>query len=78
MRAKKRIHIAFVIWTLEGIGGSERVVYDIARRLDDDRYYIILISFKDGPIRKRYEALGIKVCVITKEGSSGESVGKKE
>lgn len=62
-----KIKIAFVIWTLVGMGGSERVVYDIARKLDRKRYTILLISFEEGPVRELYEKLGIKVHVISKK-----------
>jgi len=64
---KRRIKLFFVIWTLEGMGGSEQVVYDIVRNLNPGSYSLGIISFKDGPIRALYESLGIKVHVITKQ-----------
>jgi glycosyltransferase involved in cell wall biosynthesis len=62
--------IAFVIWTLQGLGGSERVVYDIARKLDRGRYRVHLVSFDDGPLRAAYEGLGVRVHVIPRKDSS--------
>ena len=62
-----KIRIAFVLWTLEGMGGSEHVVFDIVRKLDKDRFYILVISFKEGPVRHIYEKLGVKVEVVSKK-----------
>lgn len=62
-----KIRIAFVLWTLEGMGGSEHVVYDIVRKLDKDRFDVLVIGFKEGPIRRTYEKLGVKVEVISKK-----------
>ena len=31
---EKKCGIAFVLWTLESMGGSEYVVFDIVRKLD--------------------------------------------
>ena len=59
--------IAFVVWTLRGMSGSETVVYDIARKLNKKLYPTIIVSFEDGPVRKMYEALGAKVYVISKK-----------
>ena len=59
--------IAFVVWTLRGMGGSERVVYDIARKLNKELYTAIIVSFEDGPVRKVYENIGVKVHVIEKK-----------
>ena len=60
------IKVAYVLWTLLGMGGSERVVYDSVRKLDKKRYSIVVISFEDGPIREIYEKLGVKIYVISK------------
>ena len=62
-----KIKIAFVIWTLEGMAGSEKVVFDIVRNLDKRKYELFLLSFKDGPIRNLYENLGVKVKTFLKE-----------
>lgn len=62
-----KIKIAFILWTLVGMGGSEKVVYDIVRKLNKQHYSILIISFNDGPVRALYENLDIKVNVITKE-----------
>lgn len=61
------INIVFVIWTLEGMAGSERVVYDIVRNLNKNTYSILIISFKDGPVRQLYESLGVQVQIISKK-----------
>ena len=63
---ENKIKIAFVVWTLEGMGGSERVVFDIVRKLNKNRYEIFVLSFKDGPVRNLYENLGAKVRVFIK------------
>ena len=68
------IKIAFVIWTFAGMGGSERVIYDIVRILDKRQYTIILISFEDGQVKGLYEKLGIKTYVIQKLGKNDSRV----
>lgn len=59
--------VAFLIWTLEGMGGSEKVVYDLARKFDKAAYEIVIVAFSDGPVRKLYEEIGLKVFTVTKE-----------
>lgn len=66
-REGEKIRIAFVVWTLEGMGGSEHVVFDIARKLDRNMFEVVIVGFKDGPVRNRYEHLGIKVTVVEKQ-----------
>jgi glycosyltransferase involved in cell wall biosynthesis len=66
-RSPRKINIAFIIWTLEGMGGSERVVYDLARKLDRSCYEVTVVGFRDGPVRKLYEEMGVKVVVAAKE-----------
>lgn len=61
-----KIRVAFVVWTFEGMGGSEHVVYDIIRKMDRDRFEVVIIGFKDGPVRDVYEKLKAKVFVVTK------------
>ncbi len=58
--------IAFVVWTLADMGGSERVVYDIVRNLGKNRCSSIVVGFEDGPFRALYENLGIKTYCISK------------
>jgi glycosyltransferase involved in cell wall biosynthesis len=65
--SNSRIRIAFVVWTLEGMGGSERVVYDLARKIDRKGFELMVIGFSDGPVRKRYEDLGVQVLVVRKK-----------
>lgn len=65
---KNRIKLFFTILSLEGMGGSEKVVFDMVQKLNKDCYYIGIISFKDGPIRSLYESLGIKVYIVQKRG----------
>lgn len=61
-----KIRIAFITWSLEGIGGSEAIVYDVARKILDIGYFVYIFSFKDGPVRKLYESIGINVIIINK------------
>jgi glycosyltransferase involved in cell wall biosynthesis len=63
----RKIGIAFVLWTLEGMAGSERVVYDIVRKLDRRRYSVVIIGFADGPVRKMYEDAGARAYVVSKK-----------
>ncbi len=63
----RKIRIAFIVWTLEGMSGSEKVVYDIVRKLDQRRYYIVIVGFANGPVRKMYEDIGAMVYVISKK-----------
>lgn len=56
-----------MLWTLEGMAGSERVVYDIVRKLDQERYSVVIIGFADGPVRKMYEDVGARVYVVSKK-----------
>ncbi|MCB2141171.1 glycosyltransferase, partial [bacterium] len=62
-----KIRIAFVLWTLETMGGSEHVVFDIVRKLDQNQFEIIVIGLSDGPVRKRYENIGVKVETVSKK-----------
>lgn len=62
-----KIRIAFVLWTLEGMGGSEHVVFDIVQKLDKNRFDVLVIGFKEGPVRSIYEGIGVKVAVISKK-----------
>ncbi len=58
--------IAFVIWSLAAMGGSERVVYDIVRKLDRSRYPCMVVGFEDGPFRSLYEEIGVESRCISK------------
>ena len=62
---RDKIKVAFVIWTLEGMGGSEKVVYDIVRKLDKRFYSIVIVGLTDGPVRKIYEKIGARVFAIS-------------
>jgi L-malate glycosyltransferase len=62
--------VAFVLWTLEGMGGSERVVYDLARKLDRTAFKVIIIGFSDGPIRRLYEEMGVPIFALSKKKKS--------
>lgn len=61
-----KIFIAFVLWTLDGMGGSEHVVFDIVQRLDKSKFEVLVVSFKDGFARSLYENRGVKVAVVSK------------
>jgi glycosyltransferase involved in cell wall biosynthesis len=43
-----------------GWGGSSRSLYFLIKHLDGERYTPIVLLGKDGPIKQRYEALGIR------------------
>lgn len=49
------------------MGGSERVVYNLARKIDRNGFDLILIGFADGPVRKRYEDMGVPVIILKKK-----------
>jgi len=61
-----RTRIAFILWTLGGMGGSEKVVYDLSRKLDPAAYNVVIIGFSDGPARRLYEEFGATVHALTK------------
>ncbi len=50
------------------MGGSEKVVYDIARKLDKRLFEVVIISFSDGPVRQVYEEQQIGVYCVEKRG----------
>lgn len=62
-----KIRIAFILWSLEGMGGSEHVVFDIVRKLNKELFEILVVSFREGMVRNAYEKLGVKVAVVTKQ-----------
>ena len=64
--SNRRIKIAFVLWSFDGMGGSERVVYDIIRKLNREIFEVLIIGFKDGEARNIFEKLEAKVVVISK------------
>jgi glycosyltransferase involved in cell wall biosynthesis len=63
-----KMKVAFVVWTLEGMGGSERVVYDLSRKLDRNTHDVIVVSLRGGPVRGLYERIGTKVYVMSEDG----------
>jgi glycosyltransferase involved in cell wall biosynthesis len=63
------IKIGFFLWSLEALGGSERVVYDIARKLNRQFFTPVIISHKDGHVRKLYENAGIPVFIVPKKSA---------
>ena len=63
-----QINIGFVLWSLEHFSGSEKVVYDLAKRLDPRVYRLFILSIHDGPIRKIYNELGARVMIFPKKG----------
>jgi L-malate glycosyltransferase len=66
-KIRNKVRVAFVLWTLEGMGGSEKVVLDLARKIDKTAFEVFIVSFSEGPVRKLYEELGLKVFSVTKE-----------
>lgn len=69
LRAGK-ISLGFVVWSLDALGGSEKVVYDIARKLNRMDYVITVISLKDGHMRERYGGLGVKIRVVDRSSKT--------
>jgi glycosyltransferase involved in cell wall biosynthesis len=67
---KERTGVAFVLWTLEGMGGSEKVVYEIARKIDREKFDVIIVAFSDGPVREIYEKIGTRVFTIKKKNKT--------
>ena len=58
------VNILYVIDTLE-VGGSERSLLQIARRLDRDRYELVVCSLYAGTaLRREFEAAGIRVVAL--------------
>jgi glycosyltransferase involved in cell wall biosynthesis len=70
IRPIDKTKVAFVVWTLEGMGGSEKLVYDLCGKLDRNKYDVIVISLRDGPVREQYEQIGTKVYVTSEDGRS--------
>lgn len=62
-----KIRIAFVLWTLKSMGGSEHVVFDIVRKLDHTKFHILVVGLDEGPVRNIYEEIGVKVEVVSKK-----------
>jgi len=60
------VRILFILVTFD-TGGSERVVFDICRKLDRERFSPMVVAFSDGPLRKRFEALEIPAKAILKQ-----------
>jgi 1,2-diacylglycerol 3-beta-glucosyltransferase len=65
-KVEKNLNIGFFVWTLKGMGGSERVVFDIARKMKEFYKTTNIISFYDGPVRMLYENIGVKVSIVEK------------
>lgn len=62
---KKRI---LLLWDrLDVVGGVETVLYNIATRLDKEKFDVILGTFKDGKVRDIFEKEGIKVKVFDRK-----------
>ncbi len=62
------VRILYVIDTLE-VGGSERSLLQIARRLNRDRYELVVCSLYRGTaLRREFEAAGIRVIALELSG----------
>lgn len=61
----KRINILFFVQTL-GMGGSERVVLDISRKLNPSVFKSYIGSFNDGPLRREFLDSGNEVFIYKK------------
>ncbi|RJQ69643.1 MAG: glycosyltransferase family 1 protein [Desulfobacteraceae bacterium] len=64
MDGNHKIKIGFVIWTLKNMGGSEKLIYDIVRKLSGQRFEKYLISLDDGPVKDIYQNLGVHVLTL--------------
>jgi glycosyltransferase involved in cell wall biosynthesis len=64
---KKKIKIGFAIWTLKGMGGSEKLVYEVSSKLDRNKFEPCIISFEEGSVREIYQKSGIEVYSIEKK-----------
>lgn len=62
----KRYRILFLLQTL-GTGGSERLVLDIARSLDRDRFLPFVGSLMGGTLQKAFQDKGIETVVFNKK-----------
>jgi glycosyltransferase involved in cell wall biosynthesis len=62
-----RTNVLLLIYKLE-IAGAERVVTDLARGLNRDRFNTVVCSFKGGPLADEIRGAGIKVYVLNKSG----------
>ena len=67
IQKEKSIKIAFIIWSLADMGGSERVVYDVVRKIDKKHFSPIIISFEDGLARELYEKIGVRTISIKRD-----------
>ena len=64
----EKTKLLLIVWSLEGLGGSETVVYGLAKTLDPERFDIEIVSLVEGPIRALYEEMGQPVHVFSKNG----------
>ncbi|MDD5669999.1 MAG: glycosyltransferase [Candidatus Omnitrophica bacterium] len=69
-----KIHVLFVIWSL-GLGGAERVVINLAKGLDKNKFNPIICCLNDkGKFAEELEAVGIKVIDLHKRGAFDLSI----
>ncbi len=65
MAAPGKVRLLFLLVTF-GTGGSERVVLDLCRHLDQERFEPSVAAFHDGPLRAHFERLGVRATVVVK------------
>jgi glycosyltransferase involved in cell wall biosynthesis len=64
---ERKVNIAFVLLSLCNTGGSERVVFDLVRKLNKTLFRVVIVGFCDGPLRMEYERIGAKVHIVNKK-----------
>ncbi len=60
----QRVKVCFVVLTLDGMGGSEKVVFDVASGLDRTVFEPLVVSPVGGHIADLYRAEGIRTFVF--------------
>jgi len=64
---KRRLNLLYIIWSL-GLGGAERVVINLVKGLDKNRFKPIVCCLNDkGIFTEELERLGIKVIALKKK-----------
>ncbi len=62
------IKIVHIIGSL-GYGGAEKLLYDLCRKIDKEKFSVSIVVFQDNnPLAKQFEAAGIKIKYFRKKG----------
>lgn len=68
-----KTNILFMLQTLR-TGGSERLVMDLCRHLDADKFTCFVAAFIDGALHEKFEEMGIPASVITIRSAKKDAV----